>query len=109
MYFCTMCVSCPQTRKEWVSDPQGLKSLQRIVSSPGLWELFLVAPECSAFSPAPYSLRHSCFKRMCGVDWPGTQTPICPSPQCSDEVYRSGNINLADFSRISCRLPHLRP
>lgn len=72
-----VCALPTETRKEWVSDPQGLELLQRIVNPCVFWELFLVAPECSAFSPALYFLRHSCFKRMCSVDWPGTQTSIC--------------------------------
>lgn len=75
------------------------------------WESFLVTPECSAFSPGLYFLRHGCFKRMCGVDQPGTQTSmcLCLSPGLGSSLSkrlnwpRSGNINHLDFSRISCR------
>lgn len=78
MYLCTVCVPCPQRpEKSGYQIPRDWSYYRGFWAACVLWELFLVALKCSAFSPTLYFLRHSCLKRMCSGDWPGTQASIC--------------------------------
>lgn len=118
--FCLHVCVCPAHRDQ---KRVGIRSLGTGVTTEDFeqpcvsWELLLVALKCSAFSPALYFLRHSCFKRMCSGDWPGTQASICLCLPSAGIKFikkplnwpRSGNINRPGFSRINCILPHLHP